>query len=187
MNLSEYCEKARSTAIYSGPVYYPTLGLCGESGELIDKLTETGVHHSKDEITKEMGDVLWYVVNDAADAGLSFLDVCSTLTGGQRADNFTELGAQMKTSDDRRVPTIKLPIYAGRVAEVAKKQIRDSGGTLPAEKKQIIADSLPEVLRCLFEIAAQWSINLDDVAQVNIDKLFSRKERGQLQGSGDNR
>lgn len=187
MNITKYFEQARSTAIYTTPFSYPALGLAGESGELIDKLTETGVHHSKESVAKEMGDVLWYVVNTCADAALPFADLIGTLTGGVRADNFTELGAQLRNSEDRRVPTVKLPVYAGQVAEVAKKTLRDSGGNLPQEKRPIVASALVEILYCLFEIGNQWSINMDDVAQGNIDKLFDRKERGALQGSGDDR
>ncbi len=185
MNITTYAEEARSTAIYTNQFIYPALGLSGEIGELIDKLT-AGVHH-KDEIIKEASDVLWYVVNICADAHLSFIDLADSINGGVPVNNFTELGVQMIASDDKRSTLIKLPIYSGRITEIAKKTIRDSGGQLPAEKKPMIAESLAEVLRCLFEISNSWSINLDDVAQANIDKLFSRRDRGVLQGSGDNR
>lgn len=186
MNISTYAEQARSTAIYTGPVSYPSHGLAGEVGELIDKLTLIP-HQPKDEVQKEVGDVLWYIVNTAADAGLSFQDICEALTGGLRADNFTELAHQMKPRQDTRSAMIKLPIYAGRVNEVAKKMLRDSGGHLPKEKKPIVFDGLVEVLSCLVTVCQVWALNLDDVAQANIEKLFSRKERGVLQGSGDNR
>ncbi len=36
-------------------------------------------------------------------------------------------------------------------------------------------------------LAFEAGLNLGEVAQENLDKLFSRKERGVLQGSGDDR
>lgn len=184
MNISDYVEKARSTAIYpkEASFYYPALGLAGEIGELIEKLTRLpkDVPVFKEAVTKEAGDLLWYVVNTAADARIPALDF--TL----RANNFTELGVLL-FSKDHRSPLIKLPIYAGWIAEIAKKMLRDSNGELTSEKQDVVHNSLAEITRCLFQITKEWSINMDDVAQANIDKLFSRKERGVLQGEGDNR
>jgi NTP pyrophosphatase (non-canonical NTP hydrolase) len=73
MNFDQYQEEARKTAIYpnvGNNFIYPTLGLCGESGEVAEKikkvirdnngiLTDT----KTEEIAKELGDVLWYIAN----------------------------------------------------------------------------------------------------------------------------
>ncbi len=191
MHISEYAEKARSTAIYPKEFtfFYPALGLAGEVGETLDKLTmqaQLKVTY-KLAITMEISDCLWYIINIAADIGLSIQELVDELTGGLRADNFTELGAQLKIWDDRRSPLIKISVYAGRIAEVAKKMIRDNDGVLMMDKAMIVRDSLVEVLICLFEICGQQSISMDDVARANIVKLFSRRDRGVLQGDGDNR
>lgn len=187
MNITTYCEKARLTAAYNASFLYPTHGLSGEIGKLLDKLTNTDVFVAKDSIIKEMGDVLWYIVNIAADVGLNFNDVAAlTYSREPRADNFTELGAHMRPSNDLRPALVKLPIYSGRIGEIVKKMIHDNSGLFRIEQRPIIAELLAELLICLFKIGSAWSINLDDVAQVNIDKLFSRKERGVIQGSGDN-
>lgn len=189
MNISEYAEKARSVKVYPAAFTYPALGLAGEIGEVLDKITSCSHHSnvSKDDVVKEIGDALWYVVNTAADAGLSFNDIVDGMTGGLRADNFTEANAQIKRRIDTRSSLVKLPIHAGRIAEVAKKMIRDSDGVMPENKLPIVKESLVEILVCLFDIADLWSINFDDVARANINKLFSRKARGVLQGSGDDR
>lgn len=44
-----------------------------------------------------------------------------------------------------------------------------------------------DVLWYLAGIARELDISFNEVAQTNIDKLFSRKERNVLHGNGDNR
>jgi NTP pyrophosphatase (non-canonical NTP hydrolase) len=80
MDLKDYQDKARTTAIYPKEynVVYPTLGLCGESGEVSEKIKKrirdnegnfTDVTFLYD-ISKELGDVLWYISNLASDLNL---------------------------------------------------------------------------------------------------------------------
>lgn len=78
MELNKYQEEAEKTATYSDnyKVIYPTLGLTGESGEVSDKIKKVlrdrgGMmpQKVKDEIAKELGDVLWYVAILARDLG----------------------------------------------------------------------------------------------------------------------
>lgn len=82
-------------------------------------------------------------------------------------------------------PTLGLAGEAGEVAEKVKKIIRD--------KKQIkderveICKELGDVLWYLAAVARDIGVTLEDVAMMNIEKLESRKERGTLQGDGDNR
>ena len=84
MTLDEYQVQARSTAIYpaAARVLYPTLKLAGEAGEVAEKLgklmRDEGLlpggeldDGQRDALAKEIGDVLWYVANLAADLGLS--------------------------------------------------------------------------------------------------------------------
>jgi len=55
------------------------------------------------------------------------------------------------------------------------------------EKKTEIGKELGDVLWYISQLATELGVDLDDVAQGNIDKLYSRMDRGVLQGSGDNR
>ena len=64
---------------------YPVLGLCGESGEIAEKIKkvirdEGGIvsEHKREEIKKELGDVLWYISQIATELGLS-LDAVAKL------------------------------------------------------------------------------------------------------------
>lgn len=88
MTLDEYQARARSTALYpeSARVLYPTLKLAGEAGEVAEKLGKLmrdeayvpGAALSEAQVaalSKELGDVLWYVANLAADLGLSLAAV----------------------------------------------------------------------------------------------------------------
>ena len=87
MELNAYQVSARSTARYpdvgSNPTY-PTLGLCGEAGEVADKVKKVmrdrnGVFdaETREAIKLELGDVLWYVAQLATELGLSLEDVAS--------------------------------------------------------------------------------------------------------------
>lgn len=193
MKISEYIEQARSTAIYPREFSfsYPVLGLVGEIGETIDKITRLHVPSNKTEVTKEISDILWYLVSVIEDANLpcGIVDILWDVTDqrGSPAASFTKLGTQLIAAEDTRSVFIRLLVYSGRIAEIAKKTLRDTEGVIPTNKYSELRNSLGQVLLCLFDICAQWSINMDDVAQANIDKLFSRRDRGVLGGSGDDR
>ena len=79
MTFDEYQVKAIQTAIYDHPIIYPTLGLCGESGEVAEKVKKhLRDGSSLDELKKELGDVLWYISAIASDLKLSLDDIAET-------------------------------------------------------------------------------------------------------------
>ena len=84
-------------------------------------------------------------------------------------------------------PTLGLNGEAGEVAEKVKKILRDDGNIVSEEKKQDIKKELGDVLWYLSQTAAEFGLTLDEVAEHNIEKLSSRKDRGVLSGSGDDR
>jgi NTP pyrophosphatase (non-canonical NTP hydrolase) len=84
-------------------------------------------------------------------------------------------------------PTLGLVGEAGEVAEKIKKVIRDNNGIISEEKKEEIKKELGDVLWYVANLAKELNIDLDDVAQGNIEKLFSRMERNKIHGDGDNR
>lgn len=78
MNFDEYQSLSRKTAIYTMAVIYPTLGLCGETGEFANKVKK--IYRDNDDIVNkemyndlisELGDVLWYLSNCATDLGMN--------------------------------------------------------------------------------------------------------------------
>jgi NTP pyrophosphatase (non-canonical NTP hydrolase) len=85
MTFEEYQIEARKTAIYPNKdnnFIYPTLGLAGEAGEVAEKIKKVlrdnqGIvsEEKKIEITKELGDVLWYVANLSQELKISLEEV----------------------------------------------------------------------------------------------------------------
>jgi len=71
MDFKEYQKKAWETAIYPNKgknVYYPALGLGGETGEVLEKIKKimrdenfNVTEEKKEALIKEMGDVIWYL------------------------------------------------------------------------------------------------------------------------------
>ena len=76
---------------------------------------------------------------------------------------------------------------AGEVSEKVKKIWRDNDGYFDIEHKAEIIRELGDVLFYLTRISTELGYSLERVAEINVKKFTSRKERGTLQGSGDNR
>ena len=76
---------------------------------------------------------------------------------------------------------------AGEIANKFKKVLRDNGGKLTAEKTQEMREELGDVLWYVANLAGELGSNLSEIAAINLAKLNSRKARGVLSGSGDNR
>lgn len=76
---------------------------------------------------------------------------------------------------------------AGELAEKVKKIIRDKKGVVDAQDKLELAKELGDVLWYLAVFANDLGVSFETIAQQNLDKLQSRKARGVLGGSGDNR
>ena len=87
MTFDDYQKEARKFAIYpdiGASIFYPTLGLCGETGEVAEKVKkifrdEKGIISPERvlQLKKELGDVLWYISNLASELGLSLKDIAS--------------------------------------------------------------------------------------------------------------
>ena len=84
-------------------------------------------------------------------------------------------------------PALGLAGEAGEVAEHAKKAIRDDGGEVSEERRAAMGKELGDVLWYVAQLASELGLELDEIAQVNLDKLLSRQRRGVLSGSGDER
>jgi NTP pyrophosphatase (non-canonical NTP hydrolase) len=109
MEFSEYQALSRRTATYpcaGEDMTYPALGLCGEAGEVAEKVKKTlrddgGVlsHERREALSRELGDVLWYLAQLATEAGLELESIA--------ADNLDKLlsrqerGVLRGSGDDR--------------------------------------------------------------------------------------
>jgi NTP pyrophosphatase (non-canonical NTP hydrolase) len=84
-------------------------------------------------------------------------------------------------------PALGLAGEAGEVANKVKKIFRDDGGLVTDEKRAALKGEIGDCLWYLAGLARDLGLSLEEAAQENIAKLLSRKERGTLGGSGDNR
>ena len=84
--------------------------------------------------------------------------------------------------DNLIYPTLKLNGEAGEVAEKLGKSMRDGNFD-----EEAFALELGDVLWYIAMLAHEINYPLDHIAGMNIDKLESRKDRGKVSGSGDNR
>ena len=83
--------------------------------------------------------------------------------------------------------TLGLAGEAGELANKVKKAYRDDGEELTPLRKAELKKELGDVLWYASQMATELGILLADVAADNLDRLQSRKQRGTLHGSGDNR
>ncbi|HAR99519.1 MAG: putative pyrophosphatase [Candidatus Moranbacteria bacterium GW2011_GWC2_37_73] len=84
-------------------------------------------------------------------------------------------------------PVIGLAGETGEVAEKIKKIIRDKDGVVDDSSREEVGKELGDVLWYLSQIASEFELSLDDVANDNIEKIRSRRERNMTHGNGDNR
>lgn len=76
---------------------------------------------------------------------------------------------------------------AGELAEKAKKCLRDDGGVLLEERRRAMVLELGDVFWYLAALATELGEDLEHVAEQNLAKLASRKQRDVLGGDGDDR
>lgn len=84
-------------------------------------------------------------------------------------------------------PALGLAEEAGEVSGKFAKIVRDNNGKITDEKRAEIIKELGDVMWFVSELSTLLNVSLEDVMQNNIDKLTSRKTRGVIHGSGDNR
>ena len=94
-------------------------------------------------------------------------------------------------------PAFGLLSEAGEIADKLKKHFRDGPydhvacedgvAELPAEFRMGLAHEIGDVLFYCCALASDIGYDLEEIAQLNIEKLESRQLRGKLSGSGDYR
>lgn len=106
ITLADYQQQAAKTAIYpeEAQVYYPSLGLAGEVGEVCNKVKKIlrdnkDIEEVRDDLRAELGDVLWYLAALASDLDLS-LQVIAELNL-QKLQDRQERGVIQGSGDNR--------------------------------------------------------------------------------------
>ncbi|UCG02450.1 MAG: nucleoside triphosphate pyrophosphohydrolase family protein [Candidatus Heimdallarchaeota archaeon] len=190
MNLSEYQQKARETAIYLGIPYttmiYPALGLMGECGEVTEKvkklIRDDNWHITKkrsDAIKKGLSDCCWYLANICCDTDLD-LEMMYQMRGSSivhRLRSFTIYQL-----------VIFLNVNASSVANKLSEWYYSYECRLNEYQRFIeIPTNISNIITCIETIANRLDTQLHEILDINLAKLRIRKENKTLHGSGDNR
>ena len=83
-------------------------------------------------------------------------------------------------------PTLGLANEAGEVAGKVRRSSATTAGITPGDR-EALKQELGDVLWYLAQICTELDLTLSEVASANLEKLFSRLERGQIRGDGDDR
>ncbi len=103
-----------------------------------------------------------------------------------QAQSFATWGV-IETNHPIVYPTLGLTNEAGELAGKVKKIFRDRNGQITEADREALKGELGDVLWYLTQICTQLDLSLAEVAQANIAKLSSRRERGKIGGDGDDR
>jgi len=101
------------------------------------------------------------------------------LEGKKEGDDIFYLGFMTKV--------LGLAGEAGEVTEDVKKILRDKGGKTTDKDREELVLELGDVMWYIAVVADYLGVTMEEVAEKNIEKLVSRKNRGTLSGSGDDR
>jgi len=78
----------------------------------------------------------------------------------------------------------------GEVGEIqgkVKKIIRDDLGVITDQHRKDLSKEIGDVLWYVSNMCTELDLDLEEVAKQNVEKLFDRKKRGVIRGSGDDR
>lgn len=174
-SLNEYQQQAMFTAIFpvDRSLDYTVLGLLSEVGEL----AEAWLDNSKGlkDVAAEAGDCYWYCAAIADTLEESLQTVVDAYDG-----EYIKLIATTNIIH-------ALTASSGNLAGLVKKAIRDDDGHFSEERRDKAIQLLARTILLLFRLCESLDTNCWAVMNANLDKLASRKARGVLAGSGDNR
>lgn len=189
LTLNAYQAAAMSTALPTSlNMAYMAYGLVNEIGELQEKLiSNTPGILTSEETLKELGDVLWYIAGVSQIRGWKLSEVVLDDTTDIAISKYeAEEASEVSISEFEQNSCIKLSIgltiAAGSLCGALKKEIRDN-----THKPDVEKEALRRIFQISVMLAKVMNSTLEHVAIANIEKLASRKARGVIGGSGDNR
>lgn len=84
-------------------------------------------------------------------------------------------------------PALGLANEAGEVLGKIKKVLRDKDGVFTEETNKEIGKEIGDVLWYIAALSRDLNLDLETIANDNIQKLLDRQSRGVIKGNGDNR
>jgi len=170
MTLNEYQQKTHETAVYPQECAkeYLLLGLAGEVGEICNKYKKT-IRDSKpidkDDMISELGDAMWYV-SELCNLYKIELEYCHRSIKLSKNSAFYSL-----------INILNQTALIANLYEQKRDEIQ-SGDTI---------NRIRFILEYIYSLCYNFDIDPDEILTKNIAKLQDRKNRGVIQGSGDNR
>lgn len=203
ITVAEYETGTELTAVYpeAGSGFYPALryighGLTGEIGEVSEKIKK--VYRDEDgiltdtrvlELVHECGDVLWYLTRASVELGVGLFETLQTDTPTDTFDNMNfnwykednDINDQdMSVLDRASHFTYGMAEWNGAFAGEIRSFDYLNSNMAAQYALSSIAHNLNELLKLL-------GSSMGEAAKINQEKLFSRKRRGVIGGSGDTR
>ena len=189
LTLNGYQSAAMGTALAASlNTAYMAYGLVNEIGELQEKLiSESSGMVSSEDTLKELGDVLWYIAGVSHIRGWKLSEVMTGIVtditiNEYEAKEFAKSSDSNSRQDSNVILSINLSLAAGSLCGALKKEIRDN-----THKPDVEKEALRRIFQISVMLAKVMNSTLEHVAIANIEKLASRKARGVIGGSGDNR
>lgn len=140
-------------------------GVISEWNELQEKINND---ESKNEIVKEIGDVLWYVLK---------LVNCVGLTKNTSIFNLNETNLSLYQRDNVSHSIFEFAQWGGKLLRKDFEINNTNRLVIPINR----------TLGFIVFICSAYSITVEDMIQVNKDKIKDRKSRNAIHGDGDNR
>lgn len=162
-------------------------------GEIYDVLTEDGenIYLMDDEgrycwFSKKENGELWRYATDQETYSRNFEDI-ERFSQYQLRARATAIYPEQGRLIGLLYVALGLAGEAGEVANKTQKLLRDNAGKITEEYIKGIQKELGDVLWYISNMCDELGIDLKNIAQENIEKLYSRKERDKLHGDGDDR
>lgn len=174
MHLNEYQRLAGRTLLDEADqlptsleymLMWNALGLAGEAGEVAELFSQQEPI-SMALLTKELGDLLWYVGACCSKLGITMQVALDT---SRRAEPF--IFPETSTTHDL---VLYLVAAAGSVCDALKKQICHRHGLNVAT----LVPQLGTIIRCINQLCIRCQIDIVDVMNANIQKLAARYPEG---------
>jgi NTP pyrophosphatase (non-canonical NTP hydrolase) len=189
MNIQQYIEKTKETAVYPSEkaISYVALGLSDEAGEFHEKASKYAGARNKrygqkerKSLAGELGDVMWYTARIIDELDIDTEQFQEEL---DQDISGSPLGPQIKQIGEY---SEQLLLSSVRVNGRIKKIIRGDDGK--EEKIEDIAQNLKTIFSTMKHISHHAGFfSLETVMSLNVNKLLDRSERNVLRGDGDNR
>ena len=88
---------------------------------------------------------------------------------------------------EKILTSICMLLNGSQIQEKIKKILRDHEGNFDQDTTLLIIKELGDQLWYIAKAAGDLGYSLNEVANINLDKLFDRKDRNMIHGAGDER